>query len=225
MTSRAISFLLLSLFFYGLPSGFSQALESTTTYNKKTLPAVVQEFPFTAEVLEETVVEELKKRGFTGKAPRGLLSNKGFWEFKGVLLPELGTEERLDLYIKFEKKGRKDAESGVITFLIAKGYDNFVGRSTDPKLVDAVKKFSESMFEPATAVALEKDIQAQEETIKKAEKKYQNLVEEGVNMEKRKQKLEQDIQENKQAQSKQTEEVSAQKKALEQLKLKRKTSG
>lgn len=195
-------------------AGFSQSYEGTATYNKKTLPAIIADYPYSDDVVLGAIKDDLKKKGFTGK------SNKGFWEYKGVLMNELGPD-RLDLYIKVERKSKKEKDASILTMMAAKGYENFVSRSSDAAVSDGVRTLADSWLPAITAHALELDIAGQEENLKKAEKKLSTLITESSNLEKKRLQLEQSIGTNKTDITKQEAEVESQKKVLDNLKLKR----
>jgi hypothetical protein len=66
-----------------------------------------------------------------------------------------------------------------------------------------------------------KAVAVREEEFKKAEKRYSDLVDEGQSLVKKRQKLEQDISDNSDAQAKQAREVEKARLLLEQVKAKR----
>ena len=70
---------------------------------------------------------------------------------------------------------------------------------------------------------LEQQIIAQEDAIKKADKKSANLIDDGVSLEKKRKNIEQDIADNKKNQANQLVEIEKQKQILEVLKGKRKS--
>lgn len=205
--------LLLSVLFLSA-SALAQSTEGTASYNKKTYPATISELPYPPDVVETAVKQEMKKRGYSGK------NNKGYTEYKGVRLKELGSES-VDLYMKTERKGRKDKDATILTILTAKGAENFIGRSADGALAEGVKQFANNLHPLAGDHALELEIGSQEELIRKAERKFQGLQSDSVALEKKKLQLEQNMAENKTAIQKQAEEVEMQRKVLETLRTKR----
>ena len=79
------------------------------------------------------------------------------------------------------------------------------------------------MREIVAAYDLEQQIANQENEIKKAEKKSNNLIDEGNDLQKRLKKINEDIQTNIKDQADQVKEVERQKQALENLKSLRKS--
>ena len=72
------------------------------------------------------------------------------------------------------------------------------------------------------AYDLEQQIVAQEDAVKKANKKYNNLVDDAASLEKKRKNIEKDIDDNKKAQTNQQTEIEKQKQKLDTLRSKRK---
>ncbi|MBP9099754.1 MAG: hypothetical protein KBF74_13120, partial [Ferruginibacter sp.] len=83
--------------------------------------------------------------------------------------------------------------------------------------------FLNSLRNTIAVYDLEVQISSQENEIKKAAKKSDDLVDEGKDLEKKKRKLEDDIADNIKEQEKQVKELENQKQILEVLKNKRKS--
>lgn len=202
-------FFLLSFF-----TAFSQTMEGTVTVNKKQEPAILVELPVAADVAEKAIRSEMKKLGHVSK------ESKGFMVFKDVLIEQIG-RDRVDLYIKTERRSRKDKDASVVYLGVAKGSEQFIGRDQDAAVFSGTRAFAERIPGWAQDMALELDIAAQEDVLKKAEKKWQNLLSDSASLDKRMIKLTQEIQQNKIDLSKQAQEIEAQKKVVENLKARR----
>jgi chromosome segregation ATPase len=72
------------------------------------------------------------------------------------------------------------------------------------------------------AYDLEQQITEQQDAVDKAGKKYNNLVDDGQSLEKKRKDIEKDIEDNKKDQEKQSADIEKQKLILETLKGKRK---
>ncbi len=193
----------------------AQTTSGTAPYNKVSQSAVLSEFPFIASTTEEAIKAKMKSLGYTSK------SSKGFEIYKGVKLAELGIDT-YDMYFSVEKKSKKEKDKSIVTLLLSKGYDNFINEGTEPELFANAKVFVNNLVTNAAAIDLEKQIAEQEDVLKKADKKYNNAVDDGASLEKKKRQIEQDIVDNIKDQASKKNETEAQKQILETLKAKRK---
>lgn len=204
----------LSLFLF-LFTASAQSREGSVTVNKKQEPAIVVDLPFSASTAEDAIKSEMKKKGHAAK------ESKGFMVYKDVLIPEI-SKDRVDLYIKTERRSRKEKDASIVYVGVAKGSEQFIGRDVDPALFSGTRAYADQIHSWSEAHALELDINSQDDVLKKTEKKYQSLIEDSTSLSKKKLKIEQDILENKSNLSKQTQEIEAQKKILENLRARRK---
>jgi hypothetical protein len=194
---------------------FAQARLATADYNKTMQPAVEIEIPFTEKTVMKTIIENIEKRGYRGK------DNKGYTVFKGVMIPEIGPVA-YDLYFKTDRKSRKEKDITILTMMISSGFEKFIGDTTDSKVIDNAKTFLNNQTAAVIAYDLELQVKEQEELTAKADKKYNNLVEDGQDLLKKKEKLEKDIADNTQKQAEQKAEAEKQRQILDTLKGKRK---
>ena len=183
--------------------------------NKKKVPSIVTQVPVAPSITEEAIRDKLSQKGYIGKESKGVIL------YKGVRIPEI-SNELVDLYLKVERKSRKDKDESLVYVTVSKGYENYVTPVNDSATVNRVISFSANFLPWAEALALEKDIKDQEDRLKSAEKKYNDLLSDGDGLQKKLTKLQQDIEENKSSVQKQKSEVETQRKALEILKSKRK---
>jgi hypothetical protein len=107
--------------------------------------------------------------------------------------------------------------------LVSKGNDRFLSDTLDAVTFTNAKTYLGNVRNSVEAYSLELDITAQEDAVKKADKKYNSLIDDGLDLEKRKRKIEQDIEENKVNQQKQKDEAEKQRQMLLTLKAKRKS--
>ncbi len=206
--------LLLSAILFLATGAFAQAREATADYNKTMQPAVEIEIPFPEKTVMRSLVEKMEKRGYKGK------DTKGYNVFKGVNMSEIGPGT-YDLYFKTDRK-KKDKEVTILTMLVSSGSEKFISEADNSTVMDNSKSFLNSHTENAVAYDLELQVKDQEEATTKAEKKLANLVEDGQDLVKKKEKIEKEIEENKKKQSDQKAEVEKQNQIFSTLKAKRK---
>jgi len=194
---------------------FAQARTATADYNKTTQPAVEIEIPFEEKTVMKSLVEKMEKKGYKGK------ENKGYMVFKGVTMSELGSGT-YDLYFKAERKSRKEKDVTILTMLVSSGYEKFISEADNADLHNSMKGFVNTHTEHATAYDLELQVKEQQEATDKSVKKYNNSVEDGQDLVKKKEKLEKEIADNIQKQAELKAESEKQAQILETLKAKRK---
>ena len=163
----------------------------------------------------KTIVDMMEKKGYKAK------DTKGYYTFKGVMLPELGNSF-YDLYFKTDRKSRKEKDNTILTLLVSGGYEKFIGDSTGSALITNVKTFLNRQVEATAAYDLEMQINEQDETTINAQKKIASLIEDGQSLQKKKEKLEKEIQDNIKKQADQRIEADKQNQIFSTLKAKRK---
>jgi hypothetical protein len=210
---RHIFTLILSLTFFTAVN--AQSHTETVEYLKINRQAVVNDLPFPEKTIRDAIDNKMEQMGYKGK------DVKGFTVYKGVRLAALGNDS-YDLYFTADKKSRKDKENSTITLMISKGFDSFAADSTDAKLMDNAKAYLDSIKNMIAAYDLEQQIKGQEDAVKKADKKYNNLIDDAASLEKKRKNIEKDIDDNKKDQAAQQAELDKQKQILETLRGKRK---
>ncbi len=196
-------------------TAMAQSTTATVAYQKINRQAVVNEMPFPEKTVRNALDDKMQKQGYKGK------DVKGYTVYQGVRLPELGPDS-YDLYFMADRKSRKEKETAVLTMLISKGYDNFVADSTDATVINNAKTYLNNLRDMIAAYDLEQQIIAQEDAIKKADKKYNGLIDDGQSLEKKRKNIEKDIEDNKKDQENQKAEIEKQRQILETLRAKRK---
>ncbi|WP_462254306.1 hypothetical protein [Ferruginibacter sp.] len=194
----------------------AQSRTATVEYQKINRQAVVSEIPFPEKTIRDAIDNKMQQMGYKGK------DSKGYTVYKGVRMPELGNDS-YDLYFMADRKSRKEKENSNLTLMISKGFDSFIADSTDSKVMDNAKNYLDSIKNIIAAYDLEQQIIAQEDAVKKADKKSTSLIDDGVSLEKKRKNIEQDIADNKKNQTNQLAEIEKQKQILEVLRGKRKS--
>lgn len=196
-------------------SASAQSVVSKVEYNKVLQSAVTCEYPFTPDVVEGAITAKFKSSGYSSK------STKGYDLYRMAKLPELGNES-YDLYIKVERKSKREKDKAVVTLLLSTGFEKFVNDTTGTAILAKAQEYLNGLFPVIAAYDLELQIADQEELVKKADKKYSSAVDEGESLEKKKKKLEDDIADNIKDQAAKKQEAEAQRQVLQTLKAKRK---
>jgi hypothetical protein len=209
-------FTLLTVFLAFVLSATAQT-SGELEWQKTKIPATLIEVPQSPSVTEAAIKQKLTQLGYTGK------ETKGVTVYKGVRIPEI-SNEAFDLYLKVERKSRRDKDESIVYFAVSKGYENFVKSGDDPAMTQNINTYTSGFSAWAEAEALERDIKDQEDKLKSAERKATDLQDESESLQKRLKKLQDDIEQNKKDIEKQKTEVENQRKALDVLKAKRKTT-
>jgi hypothetical protein len=194
---------------------FAQARYTTAEFQKVMRPAIVADVPFPEKTISNAIEDKMGKMGYKGK------SVKGFTMYSGVHLNELGSGN-YDMYFMVDRVSRKDKGNSTVTLMLSSGFDAFVSDSSDATLINNAKTYMNSLRDMVAAYDLELQIAEQEDVIKKADKKYNGLVDDGTDLQKKKRKIEEQIVENTAAQAAQKTEAEKQRQVLETLKAKRK---
>lgn len=193
----------------------AQSYTSTAEYKKMSRQAILSEVSFPDKVVEAAIRDSLEKLGYKPK------DSKGFMVYKEVRLAALA-KEPLDIYLSVERKSRKEKETSVITLLLSRGEDNFLTQGVDPGIIENAKSFLNGFTNYIGSYDLEQQISGLEEIRISNEKKTTSLADDAEDLQKKKKKIEKEIEDNikEQADHKAAAEKNLQ--DLETLKSKRK---
>lgn len=201
------------ILFFALAS-FAQSYEGTIQFDKKKQTAIVCDYSYPAQAVENAFVKRMEQLGYKAKEEKGILNrDKGFLVFKNAYVTEM-SKDRLDYIIKVERKSRKESDESVIYMIMLKNDANAIP-TMEAYDIGKAKSYLNEMLPDIEAANLELQIAAQEEVVVKAEKKLKDLQDDKLNLEKR-------LAENATAQDETIKDIDAQKKSLEALKEKRK---
>lgn len=219
---KQLSLLALCFLMFASPV-FSQAYESSQTYNKKKQQAITIDYGYPQEAVENAFIQKIQSMGYKARQEKGLFnSDKGFIVFKNALLSDI-SDETLDYILKVERKSRKEKDETTLYLLINDSQKNTL-ENISPVTVGRAKSFVNNMLPDIEAANLELQILAQEEVITKSEKKFKDLQADQASMEKKIKQLQEDLKKNANDQVNQQKDIETQKNALELLKGKRKTA-
>ena len=196
-------------------TAFSQARISTAEYQKIAQPAVVTEIPFPEKTVSNAINDKMERIGYKGK------DNKGYKVYKGVRIAEVGPDS-YDFYFSTERKSKKEKDITSVTLLISSGFEKFISKdsSNGAVLTNAIT-FLNKLQGIVTAYDLEQQISEQEAISGKADKKLAGSIEEGQDLQRKKQKIEDDITANIKAQADLKAETEKQHQILATLRAKR----
>lgn len=195
-------------------TAFAQSEISTASFNKSAESAVVMNVSYSEEAVSNAVENKMSKWG-KGK------KSKGYTMYKNVLIPDI-SKDAVTLYFSVDKKSSKDNGNSVITMLIANGDDKFYKADDNRDLFSNARQFLNSFDEFSEAADLELKISAQDETVKKHDKKLKKLRDDSIDNEKQKKKLEEKMAQNAKDIAQQEKELANQKEQLDVLIKKRK---
>lgn len=189
----------------------TQSTIEKVNYQKAEHEAIVNEIPYPEKTIMNAIDNKMQQLGYKGK------SSKGYTVYKAVRLTQLGGGE-YDLYFSAERKSRRNKDNSTLTMLVSTGNDVFATANDNASLMDNAKKYMDGITDMVAAYDLDLQVAAQIDIVDKATKKYNSLVDDGKNLEKKKKDIEKDIENNKKDQEKQLKEIENQKSALEALK-------
>lgn len=203
-----------------------RSYDGVVEYQKTKQFAKMFDFNYPARDLESAIEKYLEKNGTKVR------SNKGMSYSKKVKLSS--AEDRYyDVYYKVSGKGKGDNATSTLTVILAEPDENILLR---PAVTDAETAGTTAPASFAGTAALgffndlgtvvgnhqyEKQVMQYEEEFKKAERKYNKLIDDGKDLERRKQRIEKEIADNIQEQEKQAREVEKAKGLLEQIRAKK----
>jgi hypothetical protein len=213
---KKIFFSILLAFGFAFIASAQQAYEGTIQYDKKKQKAVVIDYGYPAQAVENAFIQKMEKLGYKAKEEKGILNrDKGFLIFKNAYVTDI-SDDKMDFMVKVERKSRKESDEAVLYMIMMKEDSNALDK-LEAYDIGRSKTFLNNMIPDIEAAHLELQIKEQEEVIAKAEKKLRNLKDDQSSLEKK-------LQENKTDQNNTEKDIENQKQALVNLVNKRKPS-
>lgn len=192
----------------------AQAYEGTVQFDKKKQPAIVIEYAYPSQAVENAFILRMGKLGYKPKEEKGIFNrDKGVLVFRNAYVTDI-TEKRLDYIIKVERKSRKEDDESVMYVIVQESDENALQRMESGDL-GRLKTYLNEMIPDIEAANLELQIEAQQDVIAKAEKKLRDLEDEYKDLTKK-------LDNNVKSQEDTHDDIDAQKKKLEILEAKRK---
>jgi hypothetical protein len=194
----------------------SQAYEGNIEYNKKKQQAILIEYSYPSDAVQNAIVQKMGKMGYKAKEEKGLFNkDKGFLVFRNTYVTDI-SGDRMDILINVERKSRKASDESVLYMIMIKEGENAL-MTMEPGTINKAKSFLNNMLPDVEAADLELRIKDQEETVARAEKKLRELKDDQNSLEKK-------LQDNKSSQEATQKDIEAQKQALGTLIGNRKTN-
>jgi hypothetical protein len=194
---------------------FAQAYEGSVKYDKEKQDAIVIEYRYPAQAVENAFVQRMQKLGYKPKEEKGILNrDKGFLVFKNAYIPEI-SEKRYDYIIYVERKSRKEDDESIM-YIVIKDNDFNIVKKLPVEESEQAKEYVNQMGPDIEDANLELQINAQQEVVNKAEKKLRDLEDEHSNLVKK-------LQENDRSREETRSDIETQRKALDVLRDKRRT--
>jgi rubrerythrin len=208
------------LLLFACTTTFAQSVSTSVKFDKANKQGLMLYLPYSQEVAEGTILTKLKEIGFEPESSGSLFwkQNKvnGFYAFKGVALK--GENPQLvDLYFKVDRRGSKKDNQSVMYLLTSKGGENFITDMTDATTFTAAQKFLNGFTNETATYKHTLDVKAQEETVKKAEKKLTDLQKDEREMAEKIAKLQEDLRKNKESQISQQSTIEAERRKLDEM--------
>ncbi len=199
----------------------AQPFAAQINYDKNMQPGLKLELPYTTAVSEATILKKLEDIGYKPETQGELFWKKntinGFYVFKGVSLPSLNGF-RVDLYFDVKRKSRRESNKSVMSLLISKDGSNFLSAETDNSTFNAASQFLNGFLSETEAFKHNLDVNKQENAVKDAEKKLDNLKDDEKKLGKKIVDTQRELEDNIKDQEKQVQEIANQKLKLEELK-------
>lgn len=194
----------------------AQAYEGTIQYDKKKQRAIMIDYAYPPEAVENAIVQKMERLGYKPKEEKGFLNkDKGFLIYKNAYVTDI-SNDKMDYIIKVERKSRKESDESVLYIIMNKDGENALER-LDSYDVGRAKSFLNNMLPDIEVSSLELEIKAQEETVAKAEKKLKGLKDDQVALERK-------LDDNQKEQVDTQKDIEQQRQTLETLREKRKTN-
>jgi hypothetical protein len=211
---------LLSFFFACLiySIGFAQSVEGRVDYLKSKYRAAVLEVPYPPEQVEDAFDQYMKKKGSPGT------SVKGMRLYRNVKMDALKNFYG-DMYVNIEKKSRREKEATTISVVVGRPNETISSRSPDDDYgLAESKQFLNKMVDEISAHSIGVAIAAQEELLKKSERKYNDLIMDSTDLIKKQTELNEKMAKNAEFLKSQRAALSKDKEALQELMSRKKSN-
>ena len=191
----------------------SRASEANVEYQRKKYPAATIEVPYPAEVVEKAIDDHMARKGSPGS------SAKDFRLYRGVKL----NNEVADLYVKVERKSRREKEASVVYMVAGRPNETITARTSNDNFgIGESKDYLNNVVSEIEAYYLVLNITKQDDAINSAEKKLNTLLSDSTDLSKKKIELEDKIGKNSIGIQSQKLEIEKQRQIMEALKAKKK---
>jgi hypothetical protein len=190
---------------------YSQAKNDIVVYKRTHQPAASISLPYEPDLITAVLNDQLTKKG----TQSGDL--EGFKIYRNAQFV-LGDSRRADLYFKIIRNNMSDTDASIIYLMVGMPNENIAKRNQETHFTkEHAKAYLNYLVPEIEAYNLEFLIKQQNETVMQEEMRYNHLVKDGAELNKRKNTNQQKLLRNKHDQDLQNDEVERQKLALSYL--------
>lgn len=190
---------------------YGQAKYVIVVYNNTHQPGTSIELPYEPKVVHAIIDNYFSKDGAMSE------DLNGFKTFRNSQFVR-GDSINADLYFKVAPKSRSEKDQSIVYLMVGMPNEDITVRKLETHFTrDQARDFLNNLASVSEAYNLEMEIKHQHETVIKAEKRYNNLVDGGAHLTNRKKVNEQKLLSNKYDQDKQNAKVEVEKQILAQL--------
>ncbi|MEO5593328.1 MAG: hypothetical protein ABIR15_02185 [Chitinophagaceae bacterium] len=200
---KKLFILFFSLMMAGIVYAQRQAVEGRTEFQKTQQPAASITVPYPDNVVDKAIDDYMGKKGIKSSSLSGY---KVYRNYKLATAHDYNS----DLYFKADRKSRSEKDVSIIYLLVAKTTEDIKTRKLNDSTgngLDGAKELLNEMVPAIDAYALEVKIKDQEDVVKKAQKKYDDLVSDQKDGEKKQRNLEDKQSQNKRDQIKASNDI------------------
>jgi hypothetical protein len=189
---------------------FAQAYDGTADYNKKSQAAVLVEYKYPQETVENALKDKLERQGLK------LKSTKGYLVAYNAVISSINSAQ-IEYAFMVDRKSKREKETTVITLVM-----NITDVNATTDNAAKAKDFLNELGASIDALNTENMIVDQTKISEKAEKKNKGLLEDISDLEKKIRKYQDELAKTKRDQEDQQKEVKRQQDILDTIKAKRK---
>src|SRR5258705_13743155 len=126
-------------------SARSQAFEGRIDYDKKKQQAIVIDYSFPPDAVQNAIVQKMGKMGYKAKEEKGIFNkDKGFLVFKNAYVTDI-SGDRMDFIINVERKSRKASDESVLYMIMIRNGENAL-LTMEPGTIVKAKSFLNDML-------------------------------------------------------------------------------
>jgi|GEM_PF-275955 len=199
---KKLFFLFFSLMLAGILNAQPKAAEGRSDFQKTLQPDVRITVPYPDDVIDKAIEDYMAKKGIRPG------SVNGFKVYRNYKLE--GQDHNSDLYFKVDRKSRSEKDVSIVYLMLAKTAEDIKSRKLNDSTglqLEGGKELLEGMLASFEAYNLEVQIKNQEAAVKKAQKKFDDLVSDQKDYEKKMRNIQDKQTQNKKDQVRQSEEI------------------
>lgn len=213
---KTLLFLIAMIFIGSCSYAQGNITETRVKYQKVEKRAITYDVPYASDVVEKSFEQMMQQKGSKPEKSRGYIV------YRNVHLQD-GSGDVADVYLKIDRKSRKDQHSTVTMFALAPGASP-VEVDTDDARMEGSKSFVTSMTPMLANTDHEFRMIDQQGKIAASEKKMRKLEDDYADYEKKIKNLQDKMENNKKEREALKLTIEAEKNTLEQMRMKEKAS-